>query len=100
MTENVSARGRRGPQLAGSRLRALRVRAGWSLADLGRLAGTNASYLSRLERGIRCWPHPRVTTALARALDVDLEELLADARVVDGRVATRPGADNEQRPSA
>jgi transcriptional regulator with XRE-family HTH domain len=47
------------------------------MSDLARIAGTHASEISRLERGLR---DPRLSTIvrLARALDVPVCDLLED----------------------
>lgn len=70
------------------RLRALRTERGLTLADVAAAAGMDASTLSRLESGAR-----RLTLghlpALARALGVRADDLLASPRVEDPRVRSR-----------
>lgn len=61
----------------GARLARERTRQCKSMGDLARIAGTHASEISRLERGLR---DPRLSTIvrLARALDVPVCDLLED----------------------
>jgi transcriptional regulator with XRE-family HTH domain len=70
------------------RLRALRSERGLTLADVAAAAGMDASTLSRLESGTR-----RLTLdhlpALARALGVPTDELLASPHAEDPRVRSR-----------
>lgn len=73
------------PPLAGV-LATARTRAGVSLAELGEMAGTSASHLSRLERGERTGVSPALLERLARALHLDPAELLAPAGVLAGDV--------------
>ena len=75
------------PDLA-EQLRAARIRAGLSLREAAAMAGVSASFISRLERGLRA---PRVDTArrVARVLGLDegVEGWLMDEAVEpwDGR---------------
>lgn len=57
-----------------SRLRSLRMDAGMSMAQLGRLANVNANTISNLERGIR-GTFPYILARLARVLGDTIEEL-------------------------
>ncbi len=70
-----------------SRIRSLRVAAGWSLDVLAERAGLSASTLSRIETGKRTISLD-VLVPLARALQVDLDTLLATDN--DGDVVIRP----------
>lgn len=77
-------RGSRGPRINGVALQALRKARQESLVALSTRSGVDHSYISRLERGERQYPAIRITSALAEALDVPVEALLA---VEDIRVA-------------
>lgn len=55
-------------------LRIIRVRTGWSSADLSRESKLSAPYLSQLENGDR-WPNAKVTKQLAVALKVPVSVL-------------------------
>ena len=68
----------------GARLARERERQRLSMSDLARIAGMHASEVSRLERGLR---DPRLSTIvrLARALDVDVSELLEGIASGHGR---------------
>ena len=55
-------------------LRALRAQRGLRQADLARLAGLSAPYVSQLEAGERA-PSPVVVKALAEALGVSVDAL-------------------------
>lgn len=61
----------------GARLARERGRRALSMEQLARIAGTHASEISRLERGLR---DPRLSTIdrLARALDISSAELVDD----------------------
>ncbi len=76
---------------ARQRLRSLRVARGWTIDELARRAHIGASTISRIETG-----HRRITldhlVTLARALEIDLDELLAD-EASDGDVVIRPSRD-------
>jgi hypothetical protein len=70
-----------GLQTFGSRLRELRLAAGWTLDRVARAAGTNKSYLSWIERG-RIHPPPGpIVERLARTLSTDPREFLLLAHV-------------------
>jgi transcriptional regulator with XRE-family HTH domain len=58
------------------RLRALRAQRGWSLEKLSRICGVSRSMLSEIERG-EANPTVAVALAIARALGVSLDELVA-----------------------
>ena len=70
------------------RLRELREHAGLSLEDVGARAGMAASTVSRLESGQRRLALDHLP-ALARALDVTVDALLAPPERADPRVRTR-----------
>ena len=60
-----------------NRVRALRLERGLSQEDLAFEAGIDRTYQSQIERAIGN-PSLRVLCAIAKALDVDLLELLCD----------------------
>ena len=66
----------------GALIRAQRTTAGLSLRDLADRAKVSNAYLSQIERGLH-EPSISVLGAIARALDVPLEALLARAGVLD-----------------
>jgi transcriptional regulator with XRE-family HTH domain len=66
----------------GALIRAQRVSAGLSLRDLAERAQVSNAYLSQIERGLH-EPSISVLRAIARALGVPLETLLAQAGVLD-----------------
>jgi transcriptional regulator with XRE-family HTH domain len=63
----------------GKRLRQLRKRAGLTQVELSMKAGLGAMACSRIERGAA---EPKLSTlqAFAKALDVSMDELLADPK--------------------
>ncbi|HEX2104698.1 MAG TPA: helix-turn-helix transcriptional regulator [Solirubrobacteraceae bacterium] len=69
-------------EVLGASIRAERVTAGLSLRDLAERAKVSNAYLSQIERGLH-EPSISVLGAIARALDVSLEALLARAGVLD-----------------
>ncbi|MDX6646731.1 MAG: hypothetical protein QOK40_2458 [Miltoncostaeaceae bacterium] len=66
----------------GAFIRAQRLTAGLSLRDLSERTGVSNAYLSQLERGLH-EPSISVLRAIADALEVPLESLLARAGVFD-----------------
>jgi DNA-binding XRE family transcriptional regulator len=77
MADFTIVRAARGPKLNRHALRALRLETGLTQVGLSRRSGVDDTYISRLEAGRRCWPAIRITEALATALDVPTEALLA-----------------------
>lgn len=69
----------------GEHVRRLRQAGGLSVRGLAAQANVDATWLSRLEHGIYSSPDPRYLSRLARALDIDVEELYLDAGYSDGR---------------
>lgn len=63
-----------------------RERRGLSQARLAELAGVDQPYVSNLERE-KFTPTIKTAIALARALDVSLDELAASVDLVSGRAA-------------
>ena len=59
------------------RLKKLRATAGMSQQSLAVAAGLSVSLVSQIERGSRSDPRTSTTAALARALGVTLDELVA-----------------------
>jgi transcriptional regulator with XRE-family HTH domain len=68
-------------EVLGTAIRAERVTAGLSLRDLAERTKVSNAYLSQIERGLH-EPSISVLSAIARALDVSLEALLARAGVL------------------
>jgi transcriptional regulator with XRE-family HTH domain len=68
-------------EVLGATIRAERVTAGLSLRDLAERTKVSNAYLSQIERGLH-EPSISVLSAIARALDVSLEALLARAGVL------------------
>ncbi len=62
----------------GKRVRAVRADRGWTLKDLADRTGLDFGYLGHLERGEQRW-NLEVLEAVARALEVDLADLLPPA---------------------
>ena len=69
-------------EVLGAAIRAERVTAGLSLRDLAERTKVSNAYLSQIERGLH-EPSISVLSAIARALGVPLEALLARAGVLD-----------------
>ena len=69
----------------GEHVRRLRHASDLSVRGLAAQAKVDATWLSRLEHGIYTSPDPRSLSRLARALDIDAEELYLDAGYSDGR---------------
>ena len=59
----------------GEYVRARRTENGWTLAEAARRSGVDIAYWSRLELGEYRTPNPRFLSAIARALDVQPEDL-------------------------
>jgi len=70
-------RGARGPRVNSTALRAIRIVAGLTQAELASRAGVDGSHISRLESGKRAHPAPRITKALAEVLGVPVATILA-----------------------
>ena len=68
----------------GERVRSLRLARTLGLRALARAAGVDPTWLSRLEAGRYSSPDARALGRVARALDVDAEELLLAAGYSDG----------------
>ena len=76
-------------EVLGAAIRAERLTAGLSLRELAERTRVSNAYLSQIERGLH-EPSLSVLSAIARALDVSLEALLARAGVLgDGEAAGR-----------
>jgi transcriptional regulator with XRE-family HTH domain len=66
-------------EINGERLRAIREARELSQEELSRLAGIDPIHISRLEREETKHPYPKTVRALAKALEVDPDELRKDA---------------------
>lgn len=75
--------------LVRTRLRAIRTSAGWSLDEVARRSHLSPSTISRIETGHRTIGLD-VLVPLARALGVDLDDLLDTASVDDVVIRPRP----------
>jgi transcriptional regulator with XRE-family HTH domain/quercetin dioxygenase-like cupin family protein len=71
----------------GSRLKNIRLKAGWTLRELARQAGVSPSFVSQIENG-KSQPSVATLYVFAQLLDVSIDELF-DPRGGDGE---RPGA--------
>lgn len=70
------------------RLKLLRRQRAWSLETLADQTGLTKSYLSKVERGMSV-PSIAVAIKLARALDVNVEQLISDEESTTGISITR-----------
>jgi transcriptional regulator with XRE-family HTH domain len=77
------------PQALGRRIASERHRRGLSQAELARMIGRSVAWLSQVERGVRRVDRMTVLETVARALDVPLSDLAAEAPVV-AAVASEP----------
>lgn len=73
----------------GEYLKKLRLKRGLTLKELAELSGISPSYLSRIERGERNVPHPRLFKKLAPALNLTPRQLLAAAGYMNQSGAAR-----------
>ena len=78
----------------GAFIRAQRMVAGLSLRDLAARTRLSNAYLSQVERGLH-EPSLSVLRAIAGALDLPLESMLARAGVLERDTAGAPAADTE-----
>jgi transcriptional regulator with XRE-family HTH domain len=69
----------------GEHIRRLRATQGLGLRETARKAGVDPTWLSRLEQGVYVSPDPRSIGKVARALDVDVEELYVVAGLATGQ---------------
>lgn len=64
-------------------MREKRKQKDWSQRDLAAAAGISNAEISRIEGGKRKEPSPTVLKAIAKALDVPVEEMLRQAGVIE-----------------
>jgi transcriptional regulator with XRE-family HTH domain len=83
----------------GTYLRSQRQLARLTLRELSELTNISNPYLSQLERGMHA-PSVRVITALAKALNVSAETLLAQAAGLAGQAPPTDDADTPDTESA
>ncbi|HET7326127.1 MAG TPA: helix-turn-helix domain-containing protein [Nocardioidaceae bacterium] len=76
----------------GTRLRALRERAGLTQEELAERAGLTPHAVSALERGTRTRPYPHTVRSLAEALEISAAERTALISSVPSRRASATGA--------
>ena len=81
----------------GKRIRELREERGLSQREVARRAGLTPSGVGFIELGQTQQPSAKTVVAIARALNVPVEELLADAPVPAGKAEARPGPGEELR---
>jgi transcriptional regulator with XRE-family HTH domain len=74
----------------GQHVRTLREARGLSVRGLAAQANVDATWLSRIERGVYTSPDPRHLLRLAKALEVEVEELYEDAGYTGGLPAFSP----------
>jgi transcriptional regulator with XRE-family HTH domain len=74
----------------GEHVRALREAKNLSVRGLAAQAGVDATWVSRIERGVYSSPDPRYLLRLAQALEVEVEELYEDAGFTGGLPAFSP----------
>src|SRR5580693_4731393 len=67
----------------GHRLRELRARNNWRIADVSRLTGLAASTISKVENGRMSLTYDKLQQ-LAQGLSLDLADLLGDSRTTSG----------------
>jgi transcriptional regulator with XRE-family HTH domain len=80
-------------QALGAFIRAQRTLADLSLREMATLTHVSNAYLSQIERGLH-QPSVRVLSAIAQALNVPADELLAEAGLLP---ADRPGDETANR---
>lgn len=73
------------PRVFGQALRRLRNARGFSQERLAELTGLSTNYIGEMERGLKA-PGLPVIVSLASALDVSVQELLADFDELPSRV--------------
>jgi transcriptional regulator with XRE-family HTH domain len=83
-------------QALGAFIRAQRRLADLSLREMATLTSVSNAYLSQIERGLH-QPSVRVLSAIARALDVPPDELLAEAGLVGNDRSAPAGADEREQ---
>jgi len=86
-------------QALGAFIRAQRRLADLSLREMATMTSVSNAYLSQVERGLH-QPSVRVLSAIARALDVPPDELLAEAGLVGNDRSAIAGAGEEKHSSA
>ncbi len=72
------------PMTFGALLRELRLQRGWTQEQVARFSGITANQVSNLEREVTVLPNVETVERLARAFEVDPEEL--DVRLLADRV--------------
>jgi transcriptional regulator with XRE-family HTH domain len=83
----------------GRYLRTQRKLADLSLRELAAMADVSNAYLSQLERG-QHQPSVRVLRALAGALDITAQQMVAQAGLIDADTAAAAGGADGERPPA
>jgi transcriptional regulator with XRE-family HTH domain len=75
----------------GEKVRVLRNKRGLSVRGLARLAGVDATWVSRLENGRYGRPDPRLVRLLAEALEIETSELFMAAGFEDAQTLPQLG---------
>lgn len=76
-------------QKLGQQIRFLRQGRNWSLSNLAQASGVSKAYISDVENGTAGKPNIQYVFAIARALDVTMDELLEGAAPVTSRKPPR-----------
>jgi len=80
----------------GEYIKQLRLKRGYSVNELAAKSGVSNAHISRMERGLRSAPSPRIIKKLANTLKANYEEMLSVAGYLPtesgkGKVFTRNG---------
>lgn len=86
-------------QALGAFIRAQRRLADLSLREMATMTSVSNAYLSQIERGLH-QPSVRVLSAIARALDVPPDELLAEAGLLGNDRSASSGGGKERNAGA
>ena len=68
-------------------MRNARIRAGMTQVDLAEQLELSHSHINKIETGQRPYPHVRITSAIAAALGLDLDDLIADGELDESQEA-------------
>jgi XRE family transcriptional regulator, master regulator for biofilm formation len=64
--------------MVGERIKELRIKKGYSISELAKIAGVSKSYLSYIERNVQRNPSLQFLSKIAITLDTSIEYLLGD----------------------
>lgn len=65
-------------RMVGERIKELRIKKGYSISELAKIAGVSKSYLSYIERNVQRNPSLQFLSKIAITLDTSIEYLLGD----------------------